>query len=130
MTIRLPPDLEQRRQKIEQLPAFIVLARKPGSNALTGLIEHSFSMDWSDERVNIFWSGTAYSILGKHEIDGQKDADYNRVAMAAHQPTWVLTVHDARADDCPVSIDWERWTLAMLSSGNKFYKRNALFVMK
>ena len=122
---------DDRREKIRQLPVFIVLARQPGANAVSGLIENSFSMDWSDDRVNMFWSGTAYSILGQHEIDGRENADFNCRKMAQTRPTWELKVYDARADDCPVTIDWDRWIDAMLvGQARKFDARNAHFVMK
>lgn len=124
-------DDSDRREKIRQFPVFIVLARKPGANAFTGLIENSFSMDWSDDRVNMFWSGTAYSILGQHEIDGRENADFNCRKMAQNHPTWELQVYDAHADDCPVTIDWERWIDAMLvGQARKFDSRNAHFVTK
>jgi hypothetical protein len=118
------------QQKIFDMPVYVVLARKPGENGLSGLIELSFAMDWSAERVNMFWTGTAYSILGKHEIDGREWATDNCKSMSRHHPDWDISVYDAHAEDCPIEIDWDRWTLAMTTNTNKYYKRNAPFTMK
>jgi hypothetical protein len=104
--------------KLERFkPIAIVLKRE--DRKLQGLIEHSFAMDWDKERVNIFWSGKAYSMLGEHMLNGPKAAQSNcRGSKEA--------VFDALSLECPVDIDWERW----LAATNKFDKRNAYFTEK
>lgn len=106
-------------EKIKSLsPLYAVLYVNP-DQTLSGLIEHSFCMDWDKNRVNIFWSGQAYSILGEHTLDGKKNAQHNCNRKGAF-------VVDLLADDCPIEVDWVAW----LSATQKFYKRNAPFKMK
>jgi hypothetical protein len=99
------------------LPIRIVL-RKKEDGKLQGLVENSFSMDMSDTHASIFWSGKAYSMLGEHNLDGIKNAEHN-----ANPGDLIL---DPLAEDCPVTIDWDKW----LTATAKYYQRNAPFKMK
>jgi hypothetical protein len=98
------------------LPIRIVLRKK--EDKLQGLVEESFSMGMSDTHVSIFWSGKAYSMLGEHNLDGIKNAEHN-----AKDGDLIL---DPLAEDCPVTIDWDKW----LNATSKYYQRNAPFKMK
>ena len=98
------------------LPIRVVLRLK--ENKVHGLVEHSFAMDIDPGRVNIFWSGKAYSMLGEHTLNGEKSANSNRGAGGF--------VIDPLADTSPIEIDWETW----LAATDKFGKRNAPFTVK
>ena len=99
------------------LPIRIVL-RKKEDGKLQGLVENSFSMDMSDTHVSIFWSGKAYSMLGEHNLNGIKNAEHN-----AKEGDLIL---DPLTEDCPVTVDWDKW----LNATTKYYQRNAPFKMK
>ena len=99
------------------LPIRIVL-RKNEDGKLQGLCEDSFSMSMSDYNVRIWWSGKAYSMLGEHNLSGIEDAEHN-----AKEGDFIL---DPLLDECPVEINWEKWTTAT----TKYSKRNALFKVK
>ncbi len=101
---------------INLLPLRIVLKRTP--EGIEGLTEESFSMGWEKNRVNIFWSGKAYSMLGEHVLDAEKDATHHR---KPGEEVW-----DPTDENCPVSINWTRW----INATNKYDKRNAPFEPK
>lgn len=98
------------------LPIRVVVRNTDG--LIEGLTENSFSMDWSKNRVNIFWSGKAYSILGEHILDGVANAKDN-----ARNGDLVI---DPLSNESPIEVDWEKW----LSSATKYDKRNAPFKVK
>lgn len=98
------------------LPIRIVLREQDGK--IKGLVENSFSMDLSDTRVRIWWSGKAYSFLGEHHLNGIDDANHNAKAGDL--------IIDPLSDDCPVEIDWDSWVKAI----GKYEKRNAPFRVK
>ncbi len=101
------------------LPIRVVV--RINNEEIEGKIEHSFSMDWSKNLVNIFWSGKAYSILGEHELNGPDWASKNVNEFNPNE-----FVIDPLGEDSPIEIDWERWLLAT----SKFSKRNADFKVK
>jgi len=110
------------------LPVRVLIGTPPGANHPQCLIEHSFSMDWSTDRVLIFWSGKAYSILGELKLDAAKEIISQQQHYAAKHPDWKIEACDPLAEDSPVEIDWDRW-LKALETGSKFDKRNAHFVL-
>lgn len=120
---------EAWKPKFINSPAWIILGWPPGANAPKGYVELSFSMDWSDDRVNMFWSGKAHSILGEHDIDGEKWARHNFDIVRRQRPDWRIEMFDTLSEDCPVEIDRERWARAMFD-GRKYDSRNAAFKMK
>lgn len=99
------------------LPVRIVVS-KSEDGKITGLCEDSFSMSTSPTHVRIWWSGKAYSFLGEHNLNGIKDAEYNRKGNDL--------ILDPLSDDCPVEIDWAKWQ----SATTKYGKRNAPFKIK
>lgn len=99
------------------LPIRVVL-RKQEDGTLLGLVENSFSMDVSKADVRIWWSGRAYSMLGEHKLSGIEDAEHNA------KPGDLVV--DPLSDDCPITIDWDRW----LAAAGKYEQRNARFKMK
>ena len=108
------------KTKLERyLPIRMVVRLHEGK--VQGRVEHSFSMDWDDKRVNVFWSGKAYSILGEHQLDGEKWAKSNINRYNADE-----FIIDPLAEDSPIEVDWEKW----LAATQKFDKRNAPFVVR
>ena len=110
---------------IRFMPIRVVL-RRHADGEIEGLVENSFSMDWSKQRVNIFWSGKAYSMLGEHMLDGVESAEYNCKKTEPDLFTPEEFVVDPLAEDSPIEIDWEAW----LNATDKFTKRNAPFKVK
>lgn len=97
--------------------------RRGEDDALLGITEESWCMAESRERVNVFWSGKAYSILGEHQIDGISDAKRNA------GPDDIVV--DPLADDSPVEINWRFWLDAMKAgSKRKYDARNAPFFVR
>ncbi len=97
--------------------------KRASDGALVGVTEENWNMAESRERVNIFWSGKAYSILGEHQINGAADAERNAGADCI--------VVDPLADDSPVEINWRYWLDAMKAGERRKYDaRNAPFFMK
>jgi len=112
--------------RLERFLPIRVVIRRHADSKIEGLVEHSFSMAWAEDRVNIFWSGKAYSILGEHELDGVKNANGNCTPTEGDLFTPEELVIDPLAPDSPIEIDWNKW----LSATSKFNKRNAPFVVR
>ena len=93
--------------------------KRDKDNHIYGLTEESFNMNWEKSRINIFWSGKAYSIIGEHIIDGIDSAQHNASSMGGE-------VIDPLSPDSPILIDWNKWR----SATSKYDKRNAFFVTK
>jgi hypothetical protein len=113
----------------ERLNRFLPIrcvVRKHSDGTIEGMTEESFCLDWSKFRVNIFWSGKAYSILGEHQLDGIADAEYNCKKSEGDLFTPTEFVIDPLAEDSPIDVDWERW----LNAVGKYDKRNAHFKLK
>lgn len=89
---------------------FIVLVKKPGINALHGVVENSFSLGFHEDRTRLFWSGPAY-FMGKYvrDLDGKKDAQQWAEEWHARHPECEFAVWDAHDESLPVEIDWEQW---------------------
>lgn len=98
------------------MPLRIIL--RPTGPELAGICESSFSMESSTTNVRIWWSGTAYSILGEHILDGIECAEYNAKDGDL--------IYDPLSSECPVNIDWEQWRNAT----TKYAKRNAPFKLR
>lgn len=96
------------------LPMRVILRTHEGK--IQGYVEQSFSMDWSDRYVQIYWTGKAYSIIGEHNLNGLKWAAENSKVNPEN-------IHDPLDENCPIEIDWEKW----LNATDKFGKRNAPF---
>lgn len=106
------------KHNLSHLLPIRVVVRITEDGKIEGLTENSFSMDWSPNRVNIFWSGKAYSILGEHNLDANRDAEHN-----AKEGDLVI---DPLAEDSPIEVDWAAWRAAT----SKYDKRNAPFTMR
>lgn len=120
--IELSPNIIERL--LPNLP-FRVLFRKDETGRWVGLVEHSFSMGWSPDRVLILWSGKYYSNIGTTgEIDAEKDGK-DHYDTYRKEYSDVLLV-DPTAPECPFEIDWEAW----LNAGSKYNKRNAPFKVR
>ncbi len=112
------PLIDERLRRF--LPIRIILKKEPDGR-YSGMVEHSFSLGWDTHRVNIFWSGKAYSMLGEHDLDAIKNAEYNNEHMKGE-------VYDPLSQNCPVAVDFTSWLEALAEKpGRKFDKRNAFF---
>lgn len=101
------------------LPVRVVL-RTTGDEP-EGLMEESFSMAWSPTRINIFWSGKAYSILGEHVLHGPDSAQHNARLIGGE-------VFDPLDPTCPIEVDLSAWLDTLENkAADKFNKRNAWF---
>ena len=112
--------------RLERFLPLRVVIRRHADGSIEGLTEESWNMNWSDKRVNIFWSGKAYSILGESVLDAEADARHNCNATATPDLyTAEEMVIDPMAEDSPIVVDWKRW----LNASHKYDKRNAHFVL-
>lgn len=123
-------------EKEARMPGYIILGKRPLDNAYQGVVEGSFSMYLSPDYVNFFWTGTGYSMLGKHEVDGLKEAEHYQEYFASRYPDMVFEIFDVHSEDLPVVLDWDGLTAGLMPaetlSGvrNKFRARNFRFNMK
>ena len=115
---------DELKSRLQCFTPMRVVLRLNKDGKVEGLTENSFDMGWSANRVRIWWSGKAFSMLGEHDIDGVQDAEYNR-DDSQH------LIFDPLADDCPVFVDWGAWWSAMQAGDNRKYDaRNAIFLLK
>ncbi len=119
-------------------PSYVVLGRQSNGTCV-GIIENSFSMDLSEERINIFWSSEAArdNIVGAlHVINGAEDAERYRKEFQGNHKDISFSVFDLHDPECPIDIEWEGYldshTPAETLSGvkNKFGARNPKFYVK
>lgn len=106
---------------------YIVLRRMKGSNSFEGLIENSWNLDWSKDRVRFWWSGTGTdNIFGlKHTVDGKKDAEH--YVNQYKQKYDEVVSFNVRDPDLPVILDWDYW---LANREGKFEDRNPKMRMK
>lgn len=116
---------DEQARLLRLLPIRVVL-RRYADGTMEGLTEESWNLNWSSNRINIFWSGKAYSILGETTIDGVADAEHHCHSKPADLFTPQEMVVDPMASDSPIAIDWKRW----LHAKNKYDKRNAHFTVR
>ena len=119
------------------LPGYICLAVMPGDKWYTGLVERSFSIGTDTRATQFFWTGTAHSILGAHDLDGWKNAKDRADKFEERHPGARVFIFDARGDgELPVTLEWEKWLLdsrpAYTLSGvaDKYGARNIGFQIK
>ena len=124
-TRTVAPLSEEDRARLERYLPIRVVVRRHADGAIEGLTEESWNLNWSANRVNIFWSGKAYSILGETTLDGVADAKHNCKASRPDLFTPEELVIDPLTQDSPIAIDWVRW----LNASHKYDKRNAHFVL-
>ncbi len=101
-------------EKIKSLSPIYAVVRVNSNGTLSGLVEHSFAMGDSLDRVNIFWTSL------DRQIDGKGWASQN----CKKSDGWFIV--ELTADDCPIEVDWIAW----LNATYKFYMRNAPFKLK
>lgn len=122
------------RERYVAMPAWVVLAWRPGDNAPRALVEHSFSMDWSADRARMWWSGQAVdNVFGAtHTLAGLEDAEEQRKYYVRRQPEWRIEVADTHDPTCPIVVDREQWARDMsgVFGFNKYGARNALFALR
>ena len=114
--------------------SWIVLVRKPGSNALAGRVEHSFHMDFMEDRVRLWLTETFRdNFFGKlHKLSGKEDADREVEYVRNDHPDWEVDAWHAHDSDLPVTLDWEKWVRDCRPGPGhrKFGCRNIRFRMK
>ena len=120
-------EIDQRLSRL--LPIRCLIARTHGANRPKALVELSFNMDWSDRWALVFWSGTAYSILGEMKLNAETEVASQLNYYMNKHPDWEFTVVDPLAEDSPIKIEVDTWLKAQ-SSGNKFRARNAPYELR
>ena len=138
----LEHDEEARRAHLMAMPAYFVLVHDTQTGKYSGLVEGSFSIATSEDRVRLYWSSdNAYDNFGggPHKIDGHADAlkDRNSI-LKRFEPHMVVGVYDARSDpaELPVELDWEQWLLdnrpadTLSGVADKYGARNIRFTPK
>jgi hypothetical protein len=127
------PDTETDEQMLARIsPLRIVMGKVKDGNALScGVVERSFSMDLDFDRVGVWWSGTASTIIGNVTIDAVEDADHHHAYFTRHHPDFEFVILDPLAEDCPIEVDITQW-LADLRIGQrkKYEARNATWKIK
>lgn len=108
---------------IEEFRPMRIVIRPTDDGKYEGLIENSFDMGWSRERVCIFWSGKAYSILGEHQINGVEWAQQNCNTARGE------LMFDPEDPACPVDVNLKYWHESWARRG-KFDQRNGPFKMR
>lgn len=127
----MTPDTEINNRLQRFLPIRCLLGRAPLDNHPKGLVENSFSMDWRDDRILLFWSGKAYSILGEHKLDATKEIEAQLEHYRRQHPDWEFLALDPLAEDSPIEIDWQFWLDAREAGARRKYdSRNAPFKMR
>jgi hypothetical protein len=103
---------------ISRLAPLRIILKKDDDGNYLGYCENSFSMSWEKDRIQIHWSGTAYSNLGTtHTLDATEITGPEGVDCECLDPL---------SDSCPIEIDWESWANAK----TKYDKRNARFKIR
>lgn len=110
----------------ELATGYVVVGQQPGDNALCAVVEHSFAMDASKTHAQLYWSGTAYTIIGEIEIDGKVHAEEQVKAFNRSRPGWNFRAYHIEDEDCPIVLDLETHRVAT----SKFGRRNPSFTMK
>lgn len=91
------PEQDAARRRVaekEYTKGFIAIGREPTANAYSGIIEHSFSMDTSPERVRLFR-------IRADGFEGRASAEHNAKKFGSH-----YEVYDIDDPACPVILDW------------------------
>lgn len=110
----------EQRERFERMLPIRVVLRINDQWEIEGLVEHSFSMGWSNSRVNVRWSGTAHSNLGTtHMIDAVEDTADAEIRDGG-------IVVDPLDPNSPIEVDWAFW----MEAQRKFDFRNPPFKVK
>lgn len=126
------PDQNAARKRVgesQYVRGFIVVGMAPGDNTHTSVIEHSFSMDVSKDRANIWLHRKSGDFGGAAECSAQSYAKSFSVSRA---PT-VFKAYDIDDPACPVGLDWVDYERRVLRAAqhargvNKFDGRNRVF---
>jgi len=121
---------ETEAKRLLALPGYVILGTVPGGNSLSAVIELSFAMDESMERV-LFWfvrpDMKAENVL--------KNCERYREMFSKGGKEF--KIWDVRDPELPIEINWEEWLWAQSYddrkvSGvrDKFRGRNPQFKMK
>jgi hypothetical protein len=104
----------------------------PGENSYAAVIEHSFSMDVSKDRANIWLHRKAGDFGGTAQSSAQHYADY---FTTKHAPT-VYKAYDIDDPSCPVGLDWVDYERRVRKAAeqdrrvDKFDGRNRIFYIR
>ena len=116
--------------RILAFPGYVILGTVPGGNSMSAVIERSFSMDESIERV-LFWF-----VRPDMQADRVfKNCEHYRAMFSKGGKEY--KIWDVRDPELPILINWEEWLWANSSSEktlsgvrDKFRSRNPEFKMK
>lgn len=120
---------------LDEFKPLRIIVRPTADGSWEGLVEHSFSLDWSRTHVNMFWSGKAYSILGETKIDSVEWAHDNMTRKTSEYSEVRVPINDGRAcfdpEDpaCPIEVNLAYWHESWAKRG-KFDCRNAPFKVR
>lgn len=127
-------------QEKPNLPGYVVLGRKQGANAYQGVIESSFNLDLSDDRVRFFWTfgeATSNILPGTFKVDGFENAEEMQKYFTKRYPDMEFEIFDVHDEDIPFTFDWDQWRKdktpnkeTISGVRNKFGARNVKFEMK
>lgn len=129
------------------MKGYVVLGKREGGNAYSAVIERSFSMDVSSERVNVFLIGvfTDNLVGAKWDLTKQKVlacAEKYRATFSGRGdivgcPKMQFEVWDIDDPKLPIVIDWDDWRRGNERSDktlsgvrDKFSARNPRFYMR
>lgn len=120
---------------------YIVLGKHKTTGEIVGYVEHSFSMGFSSERVNLYTHEPNYNV-GKTYLDkyhakstmeyyyriNKKDSD----KLNKKYPEYEFKVFRIGSKHCPVKIDWTERILMKrkLTKLEKFNWRNPKFTLR
>lgn len=120
---------EQEKNRLLNLPGYVILGNEPGANHLSAIIERSWSMDKSQDRV-LFW-------FVRPDMKAErvyKNCEHYRDMFSKDGAEY--QIWDARDPNLPIEINWEEWLWAQTFddkkvSGvrDKFRGRNPEFKM-
>lgn len=126
---------DDTKARLLAMPGYVVLGKRKGGNAYSGLTENSFSMGLEVDYVLFFWWIT--NSWGYRTADeARKDAEDHRDKYNKSHPDMDFEVWDVRDPNLPITLDWEGWVVANESADtlsgvrNKYRARNFKFEMR
>ena len=133
---------ELKQEELEQmekpnLEGFVLLCKEPKDNAYKAIVEHSFSMGMSPDRVLFFWSSdkATSNLGGSFRVDGKANAKEQKREYEKLYPEVEFTIFDIHDPELPILVDWDGWRAASARSDktlsgvvDKFTARNPRFL--
>lgn len=118
---------EAEKTRLLALPGYVILGKRPGGNRLSAVIELSFAMDKSEERV-LFW------VVRPDMKEANVFRDCERYRKMFSKDDYEFKIWSVRDPDLPIEINWEEWLWAnslddrrLLGVRSKYRARNPEF---